>query len=51
MLYVNVSRFCLRQVFYQRNYSHKINGEVALDSVVRVCCALNNILEGVVPFT
>ena len=31
--------------------SHKINGKVALDSIVRVCCALNNVLEGVVPFT
>ena len=31
--------------------SHKINGKVALDSVVRVCCALNNVLEDIVPFT
>ena len=28
----------------------KINDGVLLDSVVRVCCALNNLCEGVVPF-
>ena len=26
------------------------NGVVVLDSVVRVCCALNNVCEGIVPF-
>ena len=30
--------------------SNKINGRVTLDIVVKVCCALNNVLEGVVPF-
>ena len=31
--------------------SHKTqNGHVILDSIVRVCCALNNIIEGVIPF-
>ena len=29
---------------------HKTSRGVVLDSVVRVCCALNNVLEGVVPF-
>ena len=26
------------------------NGSVILDSIVRVCCALNNVIEGVIPF-
>ena len=30
--------------------SKKNNGTVLLDSTVRVCCALNNIYEGIVPF-
>ena len=30
--------------------SKKTNGTIVLDSVVRVCCALNNIYEGIVPF-
>ena len=31
--------------------SHRTqNGSVILDSVVRVCCSLNNVIEGVVPF-
>ena len=31
--------------------SHKTqNGSVILDSIVRVCCALNNVSEGVIPF-
>ena len=30
--------------------SNKTSGRVVLDSIVRVCCALNNVLEGVVPF-
>ena len=30
--------------------SKKNNGTVLLDSTVRVCCALNNICEGIVPF-
>ena len=30
---------------------HKIqNGSVILDSIVRVCRALNNVIEGVIPF-
>ena len=28
----------------------KSDGTILLDSVVRVCCALNNVCEGVVPF-
>ena len=28
----------------------KINGSIVLDSVVRVCCSLNNVCEGIVPF-
>lgn len=28
----------------------KINGTIVLDSVVHVCCALNNVCEGIVPF-
>ena len=30
--------------------SHKTSRGVVLDSVVSVCCSLNNVLEGVVPF-
>ena len=30
--------------------SNITSGRVVLDSIVRVCCALNNVLEGVVPF-
>ena len=30
--------------------SQKTSRGVVLDSVVRVCCALNNVLEGIVPF-
>ena len=30
--------------------SKKTNGGTVLDSVVRVCYALNNVCEGVVPF-
>ena len=30
--------------------SKKCNGSIMLDSVVRVCCALNNMCEGIVPF-
>ena len=30
--------------------SQKNSRGVVLDSVVRVCCALNNVLEGIVPF-
>ena len=31
--------------------SHRTqNGTLMLDSIVRVCCALNNVIEGVVPF-
>ena len=30
--------------------SNKLGGRVVLDSVVKVCCAINNVLEGVVPF-
>ena len=31
--------------------SHKTqNGIVILDSIVRVFCALNNVIEGVIPF-
>ena len=26
------------------------NGSVIQDSIVRVCCALNNVIEGVIPF-
>ena len=29
---------------------HKIQNGVILDSIVRTCCALNNVIEGVVPF-
>ena len=28
----------------------KTNGTIMLDSVIRVCCALNNVCEGIVPF-
>ena len=28
----------------------KLNGTIVLDSVVHVCCALNNVCEGIVPF-
>ena len=30
--------------------SRKSNGTIVLDSIVRVCCALNNVCEGIVPF-
>ena len=30
--------------------SKKNNGTIVLDSIVRVCCALNNLCEGIVPF-
>ena len=30
--------------------SKKSNGKILLDSVVRVCCALNNVCEGIIPF-
>ena len=53
---IGVVRQCIQilsvtGVLQKELLSHKINGKVALDSVVRVCCALNNVLEGVVPFT
>ena len=31
--------------------SKKNDGTVVLDSVVKVCCALNNVCEGIVPFS
>ena len=37
-------------VLQKKLISHKTSRGVVLDSVVRVCCALNNVLEGVVPF-
>ena len=30
--------------------SQKTSRGVVLDSIVRVCCALNNVLEGIIPF-
>ena len=30
--------------------ARKCNGNIVLDSVVKVCCALNNVCEGIVPF-
>ena len=38
-------------VLLKKLVSHKTQkGNIILDSVVRVCCSLNNVVEGVVPF-
>ena len=48
MLCTNVSRSFLQQ---KELISQKSSKGVILDSVVRVCCASNNVLEGIVPLT
>ena len=59
--YMHVERVsgCVRQHFTKLNatgvlpkeyYQQKQDDVVLLDAIVKVCCALNNMCEGVVPF-
>ena len=49
---------CVRQRFtilsatgvLPRELCYKKDGIVMLDAIVRVCCALNNMSEGIIPF-
>ena len=51
VLFANNSRFYLLLESSQKSWPEKThNGTIVLDSLVRVCCALNNVCEGIVPF-